>query len=269
MSSMKLLPLAIIVAIMLPGTVIATEGTLEEAISSSSLNAVMVGGALAAILIALSLARREMAEHHKTILFVGIITPVILVTAYLVGATLFLNFSSSTGGPVHWHADFEIWNCGSPVDLKDPEGLLNRIGTPVYHEHGDNRIHVEGVVVEPEEVRLQRFFDVIGGSLVEGRLLVPLNQGELVMQDGMECNGQQGTLQVFVYQITNPDPTKRSGFFYTQKKVENYPHYILSPYTNVPPGDCIILEFDQEKPTTDKICETYRIAQERGELNPA
>ena len=110
------------------------------------------------VLIALAYDHHQKNERMKWILFLGIVIPVLLATAYSAGTTIYLNRNSATGGPVHWHADFEIWKCGQKIDLLDPTGLSNRIGTPVFHEHGDDRIHVEGVVMNLEDVSLHHFF---------------------------------------------------------------------------------------------------------------
>ena len=49
--------------------------------------------------------------------------------------------------------------------------------------------------------------------------------------------------------------------------MENFDDHILAPYSNIPPGDCIIIEFDTEKEKTEHICETYKVAIERGDLS--
>ena len=51
-----------------------------------------------------------------------------------------------------------------------------------------------------------------------------------------------------------------------QEKLTDYEDYILAPQSLVPPGDCIIIEFDKYKESTDNLCESYRIALERGDL---
>jgi len=71
-------------------------------------------------------------------------------------------------------------------------------------------------------------------------------------------------LQAFLYRIVNAYPNQKKGFLYEQVKLENFADYVLSPYVNVPPGDCIIIEFDEEKDTTDKICETYSASIQKG-----
>ncbi len=239
-----------------------------------------------------ALLKKEKSEGLKLFLFWGMVIPIIFTTLYLAGATVIINQQSVTGGPVHWHADYEIYVCGESIkdenlpqsddhtssfeffpaaqahegeaqeklDLVDPTGFSNRVGTSDFHEHGDGRIHVEGVVENLEDVSLGNFFKAIGGQLTQTLMRLPTNHGEVIVQNGMNCpDGKPGAWQGFVY--------KTKGEIVTQEKLENFAEYVLSPYSQVPPGDCIILEFGSEsKNRTDKICPFYQIAIEKGEL---
>ncbi len=238
---------------------------IGEQLKSSSTTYITIASIIALILVLFSIYEKDKSEKMKRFLFLGIAIPIIIATAYSAGSTIYLNLASHTKGPVHWHADFEVWNCGQKIDLIDPTGMSNRVGTPVFHEHGDDRIHVEGVVVDEKDVDLHNFFEFVGGIINEDYLYVPTNKGYTEISNDGICNGQQGKLQVFLYKIENPDDTK--NWIYEQQKLENFEDYILSPYSNVPPGDCIIIEFDAEKEKTDKICESYRVAMARGELS--
>ena len=238
---------------------------IGEQLKSSSTTYITIASIIAVILVLFSIYEKDKSEKMKRFLFLGIAIPIIIATAYSAGSTIYLNLASHTKGPVHWHADFEVWNCGQKIDLIDPTGMSNRVGTPLFHEHGDDRIHVEGVVVEEKDVDLHNFFEFVGGIINEDYLYVPTNEGYTEISNDDICNGQQGKLQVFLYKIENPDDTK--NWIYEQQKLENFEDYILSPYSNVPPGDCIIIEFDAEKEKTDKICESYRVAMARGELS--
>ena len=66
-----------------------------------------------------------------------------LSTGILIGSTIYLNTNSDSGGPVHWHADIEFWACGNEIELRDPTGFSNKIGTGTLHEHDDHRIHLD------------------------------------------------------------------------------------------------------------------------------
>ena len=126
------------------------EKSLTHEIQDNSLQYTLWGAAfLAAItLYMLLIQRKKFFKRQKAILFILIIIATLTVTSYLIYTTLYLNFTSATKGPVHWHADYEIWNCNEKLELMNPEGFSNKIGSNVFHEHNDNRIHVEGVVTK-------------------------------------------------------------------------------------------------------------------------
>ncbi len=232
--------------------------TTEQLIKSTMQYTIIVT-IIVVLLIFISLFCKK-TETLRWFLFLGIAIPVVLVTLYTAGATIYLNIISETKGPVHWHADYEIWNCGRQVSLIKPKSLMNRIGTPIFHEHGDNRIHVEGIVYKTSDVSLHAFFTAIGGMLREASLALPTDEGLVEIDNGDLCNGKPGMLQVFLYRVINPDPTKKTGFLYEQIKLDDFEEYILAPYATIPPGDCLIIEFDEIKEKTDKICETYTVA---------
>ena len=235
------------------GTAGLVEKTLEDTIRSNSIKVVVVASILVLGSVALTILLKHQGENLKKILFAGIVIPVLISTIFLASSTIYLNSVSSSGGPVHWHADFEIWDCGQNLELTDPQGFSNRVGSATFHEHNDNRIHVEGVVTEKSEASLGRFFQFVGGNLYSDGFKIPTNQGLIVRENGDLCpDGREGTLQAFVY--------KTEGGVFRQEKLSDPVSYILSPYGNVPPGDCIILEFDSEiKETTDKLCDSYKL----------
>jgi len=237
---------------------------IGENLKSTSKNYVLIAAIISGILVLIAIYNKE-KDNTKMFLFLGIVIPIILSTIYLTGSTIYLNLISDTKGPVHWHADYEVWVCGNKIDLIKPKGLSNRIGSTIFHDHGDNRIHVEGVIVEEKDVDLHNFFEIIGGSLTESSLYLPTNNGYEEINNGDLCNGNPGKLQAFLYKIKNPEDAK--NWIFEQKKLDNFEDYILSPYSQIPPGDCIIIEFDIEKDTTKNICETYKLAIERGDLS--
>ncbi|MEK6808105.1 MAG: hypothetical protein AABY14_00290 [Nanoarchaeota archaeon] len=236
------------------------ESSLYDFLMKSNLIIILISGGIVLFFVLLSLHSKKKSKKLKLFLFLGIIIPIILSTTYSAVSTIFLNTVSSTKGPVHWHADFEIWACGEKYELIDPQGISNRVGSPVFHEHNDNRMHVEGVVMNKEDAKLHHFFEFIDGELSNDRLRIITNRGTLEKTNWEQCpDGRIGNIQVFVYR------TKNAKYF--QEKIHNYEDYVLSPYQTVPPGDCIIIDFDEEKPMTEHICTTYRLAIERGELS--
>ena len=248
----------------------AHEGEVEEGVEASltsvSLTSILLTSFILGVLVLISIFKKRKTERQKVFLFLGIIIPVILATAYIAGATIYLNLISQSQGPVHWHADFEIWKCGDDITLAEPQGISNRIGTSTFHEHGDMRIHVEGVIVNLEDINLHEFIEAIGGDMTDDSITLPTKIGVVEIKNGDMCNGKPGKWQAFLYKVTNPDPKKKSGFTFVQQKLDNFGEYVLSPYSNVPPGDCIVLEFDVEKSKTNHICETYEVAMKRGDI---
>ena len=238
---------------------------IGEHLKSSSTTYITIASIIAVILVLFSIYEKDKSEKMKIFLFLGIAIPVIIATAYSAGSTIYLNLASHTKGPVHWHADYEIWDCGKKINLIRPEGISNRVGSTVFHEHNDNRIHVEGVVIDKSEVDLHNFFETVGGMLSESTLYLPTDNGFAEIKNGGLCNGREAKIQVFLYNVKNPDDAK--NWVYGQQKLEDFENYILAPYSNVPPGDCIIIEFDIEKEKTEHICETYNSAMARGELS--
>ena len=232
---------------------------LEKQVTRMSWHAVGVGTLALIVLIIIASFTRERYPKLNKPLYIMILISVIVPTLTLVGSTIYLNSQSYQGGPVHWHADFEIWKCGEEIELIDPKGLSNKIGTNVLHEHSDKRIHLEGVVLESNDASLGKFFKVIGGSLFNSRLIVPIENGVAVLENGACENQPESQLQIFVYK------TDDKGY-YKQEKLINPQAYIISPYGSVPRGDCVIAELDVYKDRTDKMCQSYQAAIQAGKL---
>jgi len=232
-----------------------------------SVKAIWIGAGIIALLTVYSLVNeKKLKKKQKKWLFWGIVIPAVLISLFIAGSTIFVNVLSVSKGPVHWHTDFEIYKCGENLDLINPTGFSNRVGTPKFHEHGEFRIHIEGKIVRVPEVNFQSFFRVIGGSLDANGFSFPTDKGDVSVKNGELCNGSPGELQAFLYEIVNPDPTKKTGLVYEQRKLVNFLEYVPAPFFNVPPSDCLILEFGAPKERTSNICETYKIAIEKGDL---
>lgn len=190
----------------------------------------------------------------KIVLFITMVLVILANSAYLVGSTLYINAKSVTGGPVHWHADFEVWYCGEEIELVDPVPPSNKVGSPLLHEHNDKEIHVEEAVFDNQDVSLGAFFRVVGGDLHESYLKFPTNSGVVEMRNGDLCpDGSIATLQVFLY---------KAGSF-NQQDLEDPEDYLMTPEQKVPPGDCIIFEFGPRKDETDHLCQSYEVAKEK------
>lgn len=268
-------------------------GDLEEQINRLGLKTVMIS---ALILIGCTIIAALLKNHYRSMklpLFITMAGTLIISTLILFGGTIYLNTKAESGGPVHWHADIEFWACGNELELRNPTGRLsNKIGTATYHEHNDKRIHLEGVVVKKaEDASLTKFMRVIGGSIHDRGMVVPLNvaaetwfatgdktDGDKqpnsnpaafrrfventdkgpVMQlvNGSNCDNQQADVQVFVYSFNEDGKT------YSQRKVQPA-DYVVRDEAVIPPGDCVIIEFDRPKDRTDKLCRQYGVRDEK------
>ncbi len=263
---------------------------LETFIGNLSLTVTVVGSILVVVLLLLAIIiekrKSKPAKRLKLPLFVAIVVVVLGTTLTIAGSTVYLNIASATGGPVHWHADFEIWACNNEINLRDPHGFLsNKIGTPTLHEHNDKRIHVEGVPITlPYDFSLGKFMTVVGGGISKNSLTVPLNDDnyfetaqdgdgnpapnpELVTQfvhteaegktanfvSGEKCGDQPAEVQVFAMRYDDAAKT------YHQTKIDDPANYMPAKEANVPPGDCVIMEFAPHKDRTDKLCKQFGI----------
>lgn len=264
---------------------------LEETINNLSLLTVLVASVLLVALVLLAMwAIKRKKKLLKLPIFLAIVIVVAVTTLTISGATVYLNVKSATGGPVHWHADFEIWACGNELELRNPTGALsNKIGTATYHEHDDKRIHLEGVPVTlPDDASLGKFFKVIGGELSTKKMVVPLNDNDKLFENGegeedgdgaaapypeqiepfietakdgkqavftsgQTCGEDTAEVQVFVYKFDEKNKT------YTQTKLEDPANYAFAQQSQVPPGDCVIFEFGPPRERTSKLCEQYGI----------
>ncbi len=233
---------------------------IEEVIARTSLYTVGIASVLLFVFTGISLTLKKPGELVKKLLFGAIVLTSILPTLYFAISTFYVNTISSSKGPVHWHADFEVWACGREIELVDPKGLSNKIGTNTLHEHNDKRIHLEGVVITPPDASLGKFFDVVGGHITGDSLSLPTEKGLLTYRTGDACeNGGLGEVQVFVFRTT-----KNNNYY--QEKVTNPENYIISPYGNVPTGDCVIVEFGERKLRTERLCRSYKVAKQIGKL---
>lgn len=214
--------------------------------------------AIIAVFVVIAIIKKGADDLLKLKLFLGIIIPIILGTLFLAGITIYTNLTSESKGPVHWHADFKIVQCGEELDLINPEGLSNRIGTPEFHEHGDNRIHLEGVVTKKENFTLGKFFNVVNSELHNDHMVVSTVNGMVRLDNNGICNDTPAEFQVFVYQIKDS--------IVRQMKLTEPETYIISPYGTIPPGDCIIFELDTVKDKTDAICDFLQIGIDKGDV---
>lgn len=232
---------------------------LSDLVAKYSLIAVVASTILLIILAFVSLAIKQKSATLKKVLFLGFVLITVLCTLFLAGATIYLNVVSISGGPIHHHADFAIYKCGEELDLEDPVGVSNKVGTSTVHEHNDKRIHIEGVIVSELDASLGNFFRSTGGNFENNKLTIPGHTGQAVLKNGDSCdNVQNAQLQVFLFKV--------EGDNFRQAKLNDAKNYIISAEQNVPPGDCIIIELDKLKDKTDKLCQSFDAAVQTGKL---
>lgn len=217
---------------------------LASTVKARSLQVLLVASLIVVLVVVLVLAYEEKLAPYKKALYLSLVIPILVASIFLIGSTIFVNVVSITKGPVHWHADYEVWACGEKLDLVDPEGLQNRIGTAVLHEHGDDRIHVEGVVHRLEDVDLGSYLETIGAQLHDTHLAYPTTEGLRIYANGDACpDGRGGVLKVYANGQLVAEPET----------------YIIAPESQAPPGDCIIIDFGPEmSDTTNRICASWK-----------
>jgi hypothetical protein len=261
---------------------------IEAEINSLSVNSVLIAALVLVVLLLLAtqVVKNKKLAFLKTPLFVAIAATIVIPSLLLMGSTVYVNTISESKGPVHWHTDIEFWVCGEEIELRNPTGFLsNKIGTSTYHEHDDKRIHLEGVVIEKEyDASLEKFMDVTDGFISDSRLVIATEESifendtdgdipsgnqdavreylvrnedglyQIAVENGQTCDeSQPGEVQVFLLRYNEGSST------YTQTKLEEPERYIMRDESIVPPGDCVIVEFDVSKTSTDRLCQQYGV----------
>lgn len=261
---------------------------IEGGINAFSLRTIGIAALVLVVLLAVAtqIVNNKKYGGIKKPLFILIAATIVLPTLLLAGSTVYINTISESNGPVHWHTDIEMWVCGQEIELRNPTGFLsNKIGTSTYHEHDDKRIHLEGVVVEKDyDASLEKFFDVTDGDIEASSWTVAVEEDPiendmdgdkprgdaesvknfvtrgddglytLSINNGDTCSdGQAGEVQAFLFRYDNSNDT------YTQTKLDQPKEYIMKDESIVPPGDCVIVEFDTPKNSTDRLCQQYGV----------
>lgn len=261
---------------------------LEGDVKSFSIRVVLTASLVLIVLmvIAAIIVNNKRFHFAKKPLFMLIVATITIPTLLMAGSTVYINTISESKGPVHWHADIEFWVCGQEIAFRDPTGFLsNKTGSSTFHEHNDKRMHLEGVVVNKSyDASLEKYMLVTGGGITQSSITIPTNddfieddtdgdvpRGDIetvrqffqrdrdgraiiVLENGQECEpGFPAELQVFVIQFNKENDT------YTQTKLEDPSRYIMRDESIVPPGDCVIVEFDRPKLATDRLCREYGV----------
>jgi len=182
------------------------------------------------LILIILLFHKKMGQSAKKIVYGTLVISVSAVTIYMIMTTIHLNSISVEKGPVHWHADFEIWVCGNELRLASPKGLSNKQGVILLHAHDDNRIHVEGVVTDRKQASLGAFFYAVGGSLTDDGMKFPTDNGIVAVHNGDTCNEKPAMLYVFV----------------NGKPIDDPRYYEISHHETIPPGDRVKFVFTEK-----------------------
>lgn len=158
---------------------------------------ILILGSLSTLVLAgLSLYREgELNLRDKKILMNGFLVAILLPSLYTAGAFVHDSQTSWSGGEIHWHADFEVLveqnGDLERLDLIDPGNFCketthessymcsvnDRVGSTEYHEHNDNRIHLEGSFKTKRDASLASFFEQFNGQLTNTKIVFPTNDG--------------------------------------------------------------------------------------------
>lgn len=204
----------------------------------------------------------DLDDDQKTYIMIGFLASILVPTLYTAGAFVHESQTSWSGGEVHYHADYEILVDQNGelerTNLIDPsefcEGtehestymcdINDRTGSTEYHEHNDQRIHLEGIFKTREEASLASFFETFRGELTNSRMVYPTNEGTLeVSNDGekslkilVEKGRQPNRYWCIVGQSEQVDTCESYG-----EKASSPDNYVVSA-KNQNPADSVTLD---------------------------
>jgi hypothetical protein len=216
---------------------------------------VMQVATVALIVLAAEAFRKEgdMTMHDKNVLMNAFIVVILGASFFTASAFVHLSQTSWSNGEIHWHADYEILAENENgelerLDLIDPGQFCqeyrdgdymckvnDRTGITKFHEHNDNRIHLEGVFQEREEATLAAYFSTFNGTLTSSKLRYPTNEEIVEVSESAETNN---SLKIVV----------RSGVADERswKVIDNPSEYVISPYKRGPNLDDIFIVWDNQ-----------------------
>lgn len=222
------------------------------------------------ILAGISFYREEdLTLRDKNIIMNGFLIAVLIPSFYTAGAFVHQSQTSWSGGEIHWHADFEVIVNENgeyrQLDLVDPTNfceqtehesttmcsLNDRTGSTKYHEHNDDRIHLEGIFKKRESATLSAFFETFGGKLTNKELRYPTN--DRIVE---KAEGNDKTLKILVKKgvggnrgwcaITQASRLSEEDICRTSEgELATTPsNYVISPYKRGPTLDNIFIIYD-------------------------
>lgn len=153
----------------------------------------------------------DMTETQKKLIMSGFLVAILTPTIFGAAAFIHESETSWTNGEIHYHADYEVLvdtngtltrtNLVNPQEFcKTTEHessymckLNDRTGAVSYHEHNDQRIHLEGVFKDREDASLAAFFETFGGELSNSRMVYPTTEGVIDV-----TNSGEKTIKILV-----------------------------------------------------------------------
>ena len=183
--------------------------------------------------------------------------------------------SNKIGSPVlHEHNDKWIHLEGVVVDLEQDASLghfIETVGGALRPGLLQMPINDDNTFIEDDidgdqprrDLSGIKFQDYIKQDEAGGRYL------EFI--DGQACGPEIAEVQVFAYQFDEPTNTYKqtklvNGVRVLQQvdvgqkeiiQLDSAADYIIGDNSQIPPGDCIIIEFDAAKDFTDRLCNQY------------
>ncbi len=164
---------------------------------------------------------RETKEQRKNFIIISLVIIGILGFSYFVYNGITNAPALYSNGPVHWHAKIELELCGESRPLTDPN-VKSMKGPSITHTHGDDTMHMEGIVRKKEDIALGRFMDEMDVEF----------SSETIMEytNGDICPNATtpGQVKMYVNDVEN----------------DAFREYVPAPEEDVPPGDTIRIIFE-------------------------
>ncbi len=229
---------------------------------------IAAGVLLTLVLTTISFYREgNLTMHDKNRIMTAFLLVILVPSFYAAGAFVHESETSWSKGEIHYHADFEVLveENGElrELDLIDPGEfcektshestimckLNDRTGSKEYHEHNDDRIHLEGTFKTMEEASLAAFFEQFGGELTDRRLVFPTNDGTVTRtEDGgrIKILVRRGVAGNRHWCVIDRDAEEQDLCInqHTGKKSSSTSEYVISPYSRGPNLDDIFIVYD-------------------------
>jgi len=138
----------------------------------------------------------NLSHKQKRKLLIYPMVFILLILIFYGGYVLFKNSAEKevnayTKTSVHWHAYPKVIICGEEKELPYPLGQ-GHLGNALLHTHSppDNFMHIEGRVYSADEIRVGKYFEVLGITFNENQIFDTKN-GDL-------CNDKPGKIRMLI-----------------------------------------------------------------------